>query len=279
MIVLSHFTIAPLLEARKAGSNSAPVSTDLGRTLSTVALDHSGVVFPDGQRVPWEMISEIADTETTCFRVDDGRAERIQIFSEEFQRFYSLYPTPGAPTMMAAGFPMHRIKGTDPHRDTLSKVKAIAPVIGEVLDTCTGLGYTAIEIAKTASKVTSIELDPAVREICRRNPWSRELFDHPRIVLRLGSVFDVVREFRDESFSRIMHDPPTIQLAGDLYSGEFYRELFRVLTRGGRIFHYIGDLNSAHGRSVATGALRRLQESGFTILTRRPEAFGLLAAR
>jgi predicted methyltransferase len=55
--------------------------------------------------------------------------------------------------------------------------------------------------------------------------------------------------------------------------------LHRVLKRGGRLFHYIGDLRSKSGRNVAKSAARRQQEAGFKAVKRRPEAFGLLAFR
>ena len=85
-------------------------------------------------------------------------------------RAYSLMPTEGAPTLLVWGIPMHRIKGTNPQRDTLTKIQAIAPVAGRVLDTCTGLGYTAIEAARTAEQVVTIELDPTVLEVARLQP-------------------------------------------------------------------------------------------------------------
>ena len=61
-----------------------------------------------------------------------------------------------------------------------------------------------------------------------------------------------------------------------LYSEAFYRQLYRVLKRGGRLYHYIGDLDSTSGRVVVKGAVRRLQAAGFTRVERRPEAFGLV---
>ena len=61
-------------------------------------------------------------------------------------------PTSGAPTLLIAGFPMHRIKNIDPHRDTLNKIKAARPS-GQVLDTSMGLGYTAIQAARTSDHV------------------------------------------------------------------------------------------------------------------------------
>ena len=94
--------------------------------------------------------------------------------------------------MLVSGIPMHRIKDTNPQQDTLEKIRSIKPVVGQVLDTATGLGYTAILAARTAEHVTTIELDPAVLQVCRVNPWSQELFDNPKITQLIGDSFDVV---------------------------------------------------------------------------------------
>jgi hypothetical protein len=178
--------------------------------------------------------------------------------------------------MLVSGIPMHRIKGIDPHRDTLRKIEAIAPVVGRVLDTATGLGYTAIEAARTAEHVITVEIEPAALEVARLNPWSQALFDNPRITLVLGDTVEEIEGFEDGTFARIIHDPPALSLAGDLYSGAFYRQLLRVLQRGGRLFHYVGDLESKSGRTVVKGVMRRLQEAGFSRVVRCPGAFGLV---
>ncbi|MFN2244304.1 MAG: methyltransferase domain-containing protein, partial [Anaerolineae bacterium] len=133
------------------------------------------------------------------------------------------------------------------------------------------------EAAKSAEQVVTIELDPTVLEVARLNPWSRALFEHPCIEQVVGDAFDEITQFEDESFSRIIHDPPMFSLAGDLYSGEFYRELYRVMQRKGRLFHYVGDLDSRSGRNVVKGVARRLEEAGFSRIIRRPEAFGVVA--
>ena len=93
----------------------------------------------------------------------------------------------------------------------------------------------------------------------------------------MGDAFEVVPTFEDESFSRVIHDPPVFSLAGELYSATFYQQLFRVLKRGGRLFHYIGDLNSKSSGTITKGVLRRLQEAGFSRVVRKPEAFGVVA--
>lgn len=276
-IVLSYIQAEQLLQARREGKRAVAVSLDLGLSTSEVLLEPDGVRLPDGPLLRWEDVLAIKDSPRNCFAIEEGRPRKIQLFSERTNRFYSLMPTTGAPTLLVSGFTMHRIKGVDPYQDTLLKLKTIAPVVGQVLDTATGLGYTAIEAARTAEHVITIELDPAVLEIARQNPWSQALFSNPRITQIIGDSFEEVQRFDDAAFDRIIHDPPAFSLAGELYSLEFYRQLFRVLKPGGRLFHYIGDLESASGRAVARGVVRRLEEAGFQRIIRRHEAFGLVA--
>lgn len=275
--VLSHIQAEAISQTRRAGETSLEVSLDLGLTDAEVALEPEGVRLPGGRLLTWEHLEKVVASECGCFVIEDGAPFKIQVFSGASNRLYSLMPTEGAPTMLVSGIPMHRIKGTDPYRDTLQKIAAIAPVSGYALDTATGLGYTAIEAAKTAERVVTVEIEPAALEVARLNPWSRELFESPRITQVVGDVFDEITAFDAVSFRCIIHDPPAFNLAGDLYSGAFYRQLFRVLQRGGRLFHYIGDLDSRSGRTVGRGAVRRLREAGFTRVVRRPEAFGLVA--
>ncbi len=276
-VVLSCQTLRPVLRAWEAGHSTAALSLDLGLTASRVELTARGIVLPDGRPLPWEAVREIAESDSACFEVVDGEVIKIRAFSEELNRFYSLMPTDGAPTLLVSGIAMHRIKDIDPHQDTLRKIRTIAPLTGRVLDTCTGLGYTAMEAARTAERVVTIELDPTVLRIARRNPWSRSLFDNPRIQQIVGDAFEELSGFDDGTFSRIVHDPPVFSLAGELYSGAFYRQLCRVLARKGRVYHYVGDLSSRSGRNVVRGVVRRLQEAGFSRVVRRPEAFGLVA--
>jgi hypothetical protein len=275
--ILSHYSVRPLLHARPEGRSEANASLDLGLTISVVTLSPDRIVLPDGQWLSWDRLEEIARSENACFAVEDNQAEKIQRYSEHLGRFYALMPTERAPTLLASGIPMHRIQGTDPHRDTLSKVRTVAPLTGCVLDTCTGLGYTAIEAARTAEQVVTVELDPIVLEVARLNPWSQVLFTDPRIRQMVGDTAEEIESFQDGTFSRILHDPPMFNLAGELYSATFYGHLFRVLRRGGRLFHYVGDLSSKSGANVARGVVRRLQEAGFSRIVRRPEAFGLVA--
>jgi predicted methyltransferase len=276
--VVSWVQIEPLLRAHHAGHTSATTSPDLGLSEVSVTLTAEGIVFPSGACLDWRQAERIAADRNKCFTVEEnGTTSEIAVFSETTGWRRSLMPTSGAPTMLVSGIPMHRIKDTDPYRDTLAKIKTVAPLVGRVLDTATGLGYTAIEAAKTAEEVVTIELDPAGLEVARLNPWSRGLFGRPNIRQLVGDASELVPTLSDGAFSRILHDPPMLSLAGELYSTEFYRQLRRVLRRGGRLFHYIGDPESPSGKRTTAGVIRRLGEAGFGRVVRHPEAFGVVA--
>ena len=276
-IILSYVQAEPLLKAKQQGIASMQISPDLGLSTVLVTLTSEGVVFPNGERLDWQSVEKISKAEVNCFILEDNAARPVQVLSEYTNRVCSLMPTRGAPSMLIAGFVMHRIKDIDPMQDTARKISAISPIVGRVLDTATGLGYTAIEAAKTADEVVTIELDPGVLEIARLNPWSQALFYSPKIHQIMGDAYEVVQSFEDGSFARIIHDPPTFSLAGELYSGVFYQQLFRVLKRGGRLYHYIGDPSSRASGGVTKGALKRLQEAGFARVVRKPEAYGVVA--
>ncbi len=278
-IILSHFQAKTLLHARDNGLDTLQISLDLGLSINEVLLNMQGVHLKLGERISWEEVQSIADSPSSCFVIENGEANAIQYYSEATDRLYSLYPTSGSPSMLVSGIPMHRIKDTDPHQDTLEKIRTIKPLVGRVLDTATGLGYTAIQAAKSAEHVTTIELDPAVLQVCKLNPWSQELFNNPRITQLIGDSFDVVAEMDPGSFTRVIHDPPVISLAGDLYSGDFYRELYRVMRNQSQLFHYIGDPESKSGRNTTAGVIRRLEQAGFRQLRRAPRAYGVVAVK
>lgn len=276
-VVLSHYQAQPLLRARQSGASRAVASLTLGLTEEEVGLQTDGVQPAGHELIAWRLVEDVAANDSACFLLEEGHARKIQFFSETFNRAYTLYPTASAPTMLISGLPMHRIKGTDPQQDTLAKIKTIAPIGGNVLDTAMGLGYTAAQAARTAEAVTTIELDPTVVEVCRLNPWSQALFNNQKITRHIGDTFDVVETLPDAAYQRVIHDPPMFSLAGHLYGEDFYSELYRVLTGKGRLFHYIGDLQSRSGAGVARGVRQRLVAAGFKRVVDRPRAFGVVA--
>ena len=254
------------------------LNLDLRKTNRTweIIKDGDEFVFPDGTRVSKDVIERIAKDDTSVYFVSRG-VYKAAIAGEHF---YKLVPTI-PPTIEINGIRMHRTKEVNPLQDTRNKVNAVKPREGEtVLDTCMGLGYTAIEASKRGAYVITIERDKNVIELAKINPWSRELFTGGKIQVIHGDAFEVVRKFRNESFDVIIHDPPRFSLAGQLYSEEFYRELFRVLKPGGRLFHYVGNPGKRYRRKdLQRGVMERLRRAGFVGVKRVEEALGVVARK
>jgi len=196
--------------------------------------------------------------------------------------YYKLVPVPRAPpTLEINGIHMHRIRGTDPGRDTRAKVRAARVGRGSrVLDTCMGLGYTAVYSAlRGAEHVVTVEVDENVVLLARYNPWSRPLA-RPPIDVVLGDATRVVWELEEGYFTRIIHDPPRIgPSTGDLYSTEFYARLYDLLAPGGVLFHYTGEPGKKWGARFPGRVAGRLARVGFTVLGFDGEAKGVVAVK
>lgn len=274
--LLTSVVAAQLLAALDAGEPSALVSVDLGLSSRCVPLSKDEATI--GQtRLPRSALADIVQQDRKCFELIEGELRPVAVFSEATGWYRSLLPTADAPTTVVAGFAMHRISGTTPMADTRAKVAALGRPRGRVLDTATGLGYTAIELAKTSREVVTVECDPAAIALARRNPWSDGLFANERVRLLTGNIAEVVAEFATAEFAAILHDPPTVALAGELYSADFYRQLHRVLKAGGRLFHYVGDSQSKAGNRTTRGVMQRLATAGFRDVRRQRRAFGVAA--
>ncbi len=275
--VFSHVQLSPLLDARLAGASSAPLSLDLGLSQSRVTLSADGVTLPDGQHLHWSVLEKVNEQPNACFQVRGNELIPIRGLSPYSQRIFQLMPTNHAPAMLVAGFTMHRFRDVDPYEGAARMVRALSPLRGRLLDTATGLGYAAIEAAKFAERVVTIELDPMAQDMVRANPWSQRLVNDPKVTQLLGDSAELITTFDNESFAAVLHDPPAVNLAGELYAESFYRQVHRVLQRGGRFFHYIGDPKSSSGGRTTKGVVRRLQSAGFSRVVAKPDAFGVLA--
>ncbi len=199
----------------------------------------------------------------------DGAVFKLQLYSEETGQYYRLVYTgeTSPPTVEISGIKMHVTEGQDPQIDTRKKLATFREELhGHILDTCCGLGYTAIELSlgPHTQSVTVIEKDPNILTLCRLNPFSAPLFTNEKISLIRGDASLLVKSFPDRYFSFILHDPPRFALAPALYHVDFYRELHRILKDGGEIYHYTGNPNKKlRKQSLQAKTAHRLKEAGF----------------
>jgi predicted methyltransferase len=250
-----------LLEGRRRGLRSVRTSLDLGRSYVEVELLEHGIRYGD-MELSWDNVGIAYSRGRDIYMIEGGELVPLSIASEHFYKLV-LVKWGKPPTLEIDGIHMHRILDVTPDVDSEMKVALLGSIrCGRVLDVCTGLGYTAIAaLRRGACSILTIEKDENVLRLAALNPWSWELEDD-RVELMIGDAFEVVDKFENE-FDAVIHDPPRIPLAGNLYSLEFYRKLAKALKPGGRIVHYIGQPGIHRGRRMWKGVLERLRQAGF----------------
>lgn len=289
-------SLKTIFNINKADITLAPItvkqSIDLGYSTRNVKLTSEGACIDSALLATWSEIETIINKKSNCYALyDDGsQPMKITTISSKTNIPASLCPPlqgAGAPTLVLGGFTMHRISGdANPTLDTQSKLQSVRiHPNSRILDTCCGLGYTAIGAARLVNKdlgghVTTIEYDSASIEMCSFNPWSQQLFDNSLpIKLLEGDSCEYIAGFDDRIFDVVIHDPPARALTRtDLYGQKFYSNLKRILRPNGQLFHYIGNPASKESGKLYSGIIERLGEAGFVRITKVPNAFGLIAS-
>ncbi len=264
--------------AKKLLNGKTEVSLDLGLTITRIKRTKKGITLTPGENVDLESLEKIAEKEDAAYFVS---GETVYQAAVAGKHFYKLVPTAGAPTLEIDGVRMHRTKETTPDIDTGRKLDRLRVRDGAVLDTCTGLGYTAIgSLRRGAAQVVTVELEPSVLQIARVNPWSQGLWTMRGVHMLLGDSFHVVNGLPERFFDYVVHDPPRHSHAGHLYGGEFYRMLWGLMKNGGRLFHYTGEPGSRHrGVDLGRGVASRLRETGFVKVSWHDDVTGFTAVK
>ena len=290
---IDHHLAKGILDLKKGQSEDVICthSLDLGLSVQKVLLDQEGVNFGDALLCTYKELKRIEKTKGCYALFNDGSSPwKISTISEISNNPASLCPPlqgTGSPTMVLGGFTMHRIKGDNinPSIDTKNKIAAIPLRAGsKVLDTCCGLGYTAIAAAKKVQdnngSVLTIEYDDASLEMCTYNPYSQGLFDGTLPITALhGDSCEIIKDIQNAVFDFIIHDPPALAIcSADLYGTQYYKELRRVLKPSGKMFHYIGSPSSKESGRLYSGITKRLLEAGFEYIQKEESAYGLVAS-
>lgn len=258
-----------LLAARAQGMASLQCSLDLERTRASVAIDAREWRW---QAAAFPYLESCRDR--TIYHWDGGSFLPLSRYGTALIK---LVPTEwGPPTFEIDGIKMLPTSRVSPWEDTRRKVSLIEPRGKVILDCCAGLGYFAAWCLESgAARVLSFEKNPDVLWLRSFNPWSPPPGD--RLAVELADVVERIAGLRDDSFDAVLHDPPRFGTAGELYALEFYRQLARVLRRGGRLFHYTGTPNRlARGRDLPREVMQRLKGAGFAA---EPVGDGVLARK
>lgn len=259
-----------------AAKDEVTVSLDLGQTRTAVRI-HQNVVEVDGKKIPKDLFKNLK--EHFLYALEDNQVKRIAFFAEDTQIYYKLVPTKDWPTFTLSSTPMHRSTHLSPKEDTKRKIQLISPIKGNVLDTCCGSGYTAIMAAKYASEVHTFEKDDHVLRLAEYNPYSQELFTNKKINLHKQDITEGIEQFKNNTFDRVIHDPPTFKRAPELYHPRFYAELWRVLKPNGILYHYAPLPDKTKGRQFYLLILKKLKKAGFRDVQYNEGASGIKATK
>lgn len=276
---ITYWTAEKIVNAYREGKKEVEVTLDLGLSKEKVVIDGSYVSFRNKFWVKIDLLKDLYKDRVYEI-VDDDKIVELSIRGKHM---YKLRPVAEdiAPTLEIDGIHMHRIVGITPWEDSRRKVQALKIRRGDVvLDTCMGLGYTAIHaLLMGAAIVYTIEIDENVIELARHNPWSRFLED-PRIVTLKGDTTVLVNIFPVGTFDKIIHDPPRLtKRYGNLYSNNFYSRLCMLLKDKGYMFHYVGKPRTQKHSQIISKIGGRLKRSGFHQVYYVENAMGFVAEK
>ena len=264
-----------LLSAFEQNREQVRLSLDLNLSESSCVIRNGLILFEDGSCLDIPQLRKIVKKENRVFMLKKGELSIVEISGEHY---YKLVPTNGAATLEIDGIRMHRTKEYDPFDDSEEKARTVVKSGDVVLDTCGGLGYTAIWAVRLGARsVISVERNPDVRWIRGMNPWSADLCQD-KITLISDDILKYINTLENASFDTVIHDPPRFSMAGELYGEAFYKELYRIIKRGGRLFHYTGNpYQKKQGQNFMKNTVKRLQHSGFKEVRMQPDILGVTA--
>lgn len=265
------------LDAIAKGLLCVRISVDLNLSERDFSLSDQCLILDEDNRLSINELKRIVKKTQRIYLCSEGDIVPLE---DRSSGYYKLVPTAGAPLLEISGVKMHISKGTDPFVSASEMAQQVVRKGDKVLDCCSGLGYAAIAAHRLgASEVLSIELSREVMGLRAQNPWSNDL-GQEGIVQRYGNSFELIGTMPATSFDSVIHDPPRFSLAGELYSEEFYREIFRVLRRDGRLFHYTGNPHVVKkGSSFIDGVIRRLKAAGFIRVKKVRHLMGVSAQK
>jgi predicted methyltransferase len=270
MIFLHSVTAEKIIQAIESRRDHLRVSLDLGRTSTEIDLKDS----------IWdvEQLGKIVEDPESIYFVQDNQFYKAAI---SVDHFYKLFPTgpETAPALLIDGVLMHRVKDINPIQDAAMKAALCARKGIDMLEICTGLGYSTIAcLERGVRSIISIEKDQHVIELSRLNPWSKELHSDKRVSLVQGDAVEEIEEFDSKSFHGVLHDPPRFSMGSELYTTEFYSRIYRVLKPKGVLYHYVGSPGGKHRkRDLPKGVIKRLRDAGFEHVSRNESTLGVVA--
>ncbi len=265
-------------EARKIllSEGSINLSLDLGLSETEVIIKNN-LAHIGKNKVPLQEFKKVKPE--ACYIIEDNEVKKLAFFSDKTNLYYKMIPTRDWPTFALSSTPMHQHHKLSPKQDTELKIEGISPIKGRVLDTCCGFGYTAILCSREAEEVYTFERDKNVLRLAEFNPYSSELFSNKKIKVKNEDISSSISKFKSEFFDRVIHDPPTVKLSPSMYSPRFHRALFRVMKKGGILYHYCPRPGKMKGKEFHLKLISNLRRAGFSKIEYKEASSGVIVVK
>ncbi len=274
-----HFeSVSVILEAMQKGKNKVLVSLDLNLTENLWPIEKDRLIIDQALVIDRKTLEAIASVKNKIFLFRDNALSPLEIRSNAY---YKLVYTQTAPILEIDGIKMHRSKEMAPLMDAEKKTRMVVSKGDTVLDTCGGLGYSALFAIKAgAKKVMSTEKSSEVIRLRNLNPWLKKT-DENQLVFIHADITQYISGLENNFFNSVIHDPPRFtSQTGDLYGKKFYTELFRVMAPHSKLFHYTGSPKKIKaGDRFIVNTIKRLETSGFTSIVFKDDLQGLFARK
>lgn len=270
--------IAKILAGVRNGVKNLCLSLDLNVSEKTWEIEADRLVLDKDTCIEVKTLVPVSSAENKIFIFQNNVLSPVEVRSDGY---YKLVPTSGAPTLEINGIKMHRSKDIDPFLDAKLKTQLVVSPSDLVLDTCGGLGYSAIFALKAgAKKVLSTEKSLAVINLRNLNPWLKKFADK-KLELIHTDIVQEIDTFKSGKFNSVIHDPPRFTGAtGDLYGKKFYDALFRVMAPHSKLFHYTGSPKKIKTQDkFIKNTIKRLEQSGFKAVCFHDNLQGIYAQK
>jgi len=274
-----HFeAVAAILKAMQEGRKDILVSLDLNLTEKLWPIEKDRLILDLDVSIDRKTLEAAASRRNTIFRFQDNALIPLEIRSHAY---YKLSPTRTAPILEIDGIKMHRSKEMDPLTDAQKKTRMVVSKGDTVLDTCGGLGYSALfALDAGAKRVISTEKSSEVIQLRNLNPWLKK-WNGDALEFVHADIIQYIDGLESNMFDSVIHDPPRFtSRTGDLYGKKFYDGLFRVMAPRSKLFHYTGMPKKIKtGDRFIVNTVKRLEASGFTAIEFKDDLQGLFAKK
>jgi len=210
---------------------------------------------------------------------ETGELVKLAFFTD---RLYRVRLFNGFPILEIDGVRMNLVKELNPILYAKAVVDGLRVRKGmRVLECCMGLGYITEELRKRGAEVWAVEKRKEVVELSKATPWFSHLHKAENVRIINKPIEEFLKEAEEEglTFHRIVHDPPSPRLAGELYSRTLYRAYYNAAEPKAILYHYSGLPGQQRGWDEVERTAERLEEVGWRVLRKDKRLKGVFAQK